>query len=161
VKHILESLPPKRTICVLGGSDFVGTERRPPYSLLGDRAGVMQTMNHANRFSLADCEGVLADVVHVIDEVWRATARTVDAGLTTKYWFIGCRLVEQEQLGSAHVAHGDISQTASAKLAVASAGASHASRYPRRTTSDLWRSEIRKRALPSDWLSPRRRNEIS
>jgi uncharacterized protein YbjT (DUF2867 family) len=26
VKHLLESRPPKRTICVLGGTGFVGTE---------------------------------------------------------------------------------------------------------------------------------------
>jgi hypothetical protein len=43
-------------------------------------------MNHANRFSVADYEGLLADVVHVFDEARRAAARTVDAGLTTTYW---------------------------------------------------------------------------
>jgi hypothetical protein len=79
-------------------------------------------MKHANRFSVADYEGLLADVVHVIDEARHAAARTVDVGLTTTYWLIGRRFVEQEQLGSARVAYGDSSQTVSAKLAVASAG---------------------------------------
>jgi hypothetical protein len=81
-------------------------------------------MNPASRFSVADYECLLADVVHVIDEARRATARAANADMTTTYWLIGRRIVEQEQLGSARVAYGGISQTASARLAVASAGES-------------------------------------
>jgi hypothetical protein len=43
----------------------------------------------------------MADVVHIIDEARRATARAVNAVMTTTYWLIGRRIVEQEQLGSA------------------------------------------------------------
>ena len=81
-------------------------------------------MNPASRFSVADYECLLANVVHVIDEARRATARAVNAAMTTMYWLFGRRIAEQEQLGSTRVAYGDISQTASAKLAVASAGES-------------------------------------
>jgi hypothetical protein len=54
-------------------------------------------MNPASRFSVADYECLLAGVVHVIDEVQRATARAVNAAMTTTYWLIGRRIVEQEQ----------------------------------------------------------------
>jgi len=57
-------------------------------------------MNAANRFSVADYECLLADVVHVIDEAPRATALAVNAAMTTTYWLIARRIVEQEQLGS-------------------------------------------------------------
>jgi len=53
-------------------------------------------------------------VVHVIDEAQRATARVVNAAMTTTYWLIGRPIAEHEQLGSARVAHGE--------SAVASAG---------------------------------------
>ena len=61
-------------------------------------------MNPANRFSVADYECLLADVVHIINEARRATARAVNAAMTTMYWLFGRRIVEQEQLGFARVA---------------------------------------------------------
>ena len=56
-------------------------------------------MNPADRFSVADYEGLLTDVVHVIDEARRAAARTVNAAMTATYWLIGRRIVEEEQRG--------------------------------------------------------------
>ena len=78
-------------------------------------------MNPANRLSVADYECLLADVVHVFEEVRRATARAVNAAMMTTYWLVGRRIAKQEQLGAARVAYGDISRTASARLALAGA----------------------------------------
>jgi hypothetical protein len=64
-------------------------------------------MNAANRVSVADYEGLLTDVVHVIDEARRAAARTVNAAMTTTYWLIGRRIVEEEQRGTARADYGD------------------------------------------------------
>jgi predicted nuclease of restriction endonuclease-like (RecB) superfamily len=64
-------------------------------------------MNPANRFSVADYEGLLTDVVHVIDEARRAAARTVNAAMTATYWLIGRRIVEEEQRGTARADYGD------------------------------------------------------
>ena len=64
-------------------------------------------MNSENRFSLAEYEGLLTDVVHVIDEARRAAARTVNAAMTTTYWLIGRRIVEEEQRGTARADYGD------------------------------------------------------
>ena len=59
------------------------------------------------RVSLPDYEGLLADVVHVIDKARRAAARTVNAAMTTTYWLIGRRVVEEEQRGSARADYGE------------------------------------------------------
>ena len=64
-------------------------------------------MNPINRVSLADYESLLADVVGVIDEVRRAAARTVNAAMTTTYWLIGRRVVEEEQRGTARADYGE------------------------------------------------------
>jgi predicted nuclease of restriction endonuclease-like (RecB) superfamily len=64
-------------------------------------------MNPTKRVSLADYKGVLADVVHVIDEARRAAARTVNAAMTTTYWLIGRRVVEEEQRGTARADYGE------------------------------------------------------
>jgi predicted nuclease of restriction endonuclease-like (RecB) superfamily len=64
-------------------------------------------MNPANRFSVADYDGLLTDVVHVIDEARRAAARTVNAAMTATYWLIGRRIVEEEQRGTARADYGD------------------------------------------------------
>jgi hypothetical protein len=59
-------------------------------------------MNPANRFCVADYECLLADVVHVIDEAPRATALAVDAAMTTTYWLIARRIVQQERGSDPH-----------------------------------------------------------
>jgi predicted nuclease of restriction endonuclease-like (RecB) superfamily len=64
-------------------------------------------MNPANRVSAADYEGLLVDVVHVIDEARRAAARMVNAAMTTTYWLIGRRIVEEEQRGTARAEYGE------------------------------------------------------
>jgi len=58
-------------------------------------------MNPARRVSVADYDGLLADVVHVINEGRRSAARAVNAAITTTYWLIGYRIVEEEQRGIA------------------------------------------------------------
>jgi predicted nuclease of restriction endonuclease-like (RecB) superfamily len=64
-------------------------------------------MKPAKRVSLDDYEGLLADVVHVIDEARRAVVRTVNAAMTTTYWLIGRRVVEEEQRGTARADYGE------------------------------------------------------
>ena len=64
-------------------------------------------MNPAKRVSLPEYEGLLADVVHVIDEARHAAARAVNAAMTTTYWLIGRRVVEEEQRGTARADYGE------------------------------------------------------
>jgi predicted nuclease of restriction endonuclease-like (RecB) superfamily len=56
---------------------------------------------------LAEYGGLLADVVRVIEETRRAAARAVNAAMTTTYWAIGRRIVEQEQQGAARAGYGE------------------------------------------------------
>lgn len=44
---------------------------------------------------------LLADVACVIEEARRAAVRSVNAVMTATYWFVGRRIVEEEQQGSA------------------------------------------------------------
>jgi uncharacterized protein DUF1016 len=55
----------------------------------------------------SEYEGLLADVVHVIDAARHAAARTVNAAMTTTYWLVGRRVVEEEQRGTARADYGD------------------------------------------------------
>jgi|SRR6185312_1210800 len=64
-------------------------------------------MNPARRVSVADYDGLLADVVHVINEGRRSAARAVNAAITTTYWLIGYRIVEEEQRGIARADYGE------------------------------------------------------
>jgi hypothetical protein len=63
-------------------------------------------MNPAKRSSVVNYETLLADVVDVIVDARRAAARTVNAAMTTTYWFIGRRIIEEEQRGSARADYG-------------------------------------------------------
>jgi predicted nuclease of restriction endonuclease-like (RecB) superfamily len=62
-------------------------------------------MNPAKR--PPDYEGLLADVVRVIDEAKCTAARTVNAAMTTTYWLIGRRIIEEEQRGTARADYGE------------------------------------------------------
>lgn len=64
-------------------------------------------MNPAMRSSIANYEGLLADVVDVIVDARRAAARMVNAAMTTTYWFVGRRIIEEEQRGSARADYGE------------------------------------------------------
>ena len=55
-------------------------------------------MNPAKRSSIANYEGLLADVVDVLADARRAAARVVNATMTTTYWFIGRRIIEEDLL---------------------------------------------------------------
>lgn len=50
---------------------------------------------------------LLADVAHVIEEARRAAARSVNTVMTTTYWLIGRRIVEQEQHGAERAEYGE------------------------------------------------------
>ena len=57
--------------------------------------------------AMADYDGLLADVVHVIEDARRAAARSVNAVMTATYWFVGRRIVELEQRGQVRAAYGE------------------------------------------------------
>lgn len=50
---------------------------------------------------------LLVDISHVIEEARHAVARSVNAVITTTYWLVGRRIVEQEQQGVARAAYGE------------------------------------------------------
>ena len=52
-------------------------------------------------------DGVLADVVRLVEKARRASARSVNAILTSTYWAIGQRIVVEEQKGEARAAYGE------------------------------------------------------
>jgi hypothetical protein len=52
-------------------------------------------MKPVKRVQAAAYNELLADVAHVIEEARRAAARTVNAVMTTTYWHVGSRIVEQ------------------------------------------------------------------
>src|SRR5947209_8609595 len=50
---------------------------------------------------------LLTDVARMVEEARRASARSVNAVMTTTYWLVGRRIVEQEQQGSTRAAYGE------------------------------------------------------
>jgi predicted nuclease of restriction endonuclease-like (RecB) superfamily len=50
---------------------------------------------------------LLVDISQVIEEARHAAARSVNAVMTTTYWLVGRRIVEQEQQGVARAAYGE------------------------------------------------------
>jgi uncharacterized protein DUF1016 len=50
---------------------------------------------------------LLVDISHVIEEARHTVARSVNAVMTTTYWLVGRRIVEQEQQGVARAAYGE------------------------------------------------------
>lgn len=52
-------------------------------------------------------EQVLAEVVELLDQARRASARSVNAVMTATYWAVGQRIVEHEQSGKARAGYGD------------------------------------------------------
>lgn len=69
------------------------------------RAGKEMTRKAAD--ALAGYDLLLSEVVRVIEEARRATARSVNAVMTATYWFVGRRIVEQEQAGEARAGYGE------------------------------------------------------
>lgn len=52
-------------------------------------------------------DAVLADVVGLLDEARRTSARAVNAIMTATYWAIGRRLFEEEQGGRTRAGYGE------------------------------------------------------
>jgi predicted nuclease of restriction endonuclease-like (RecB) superfamily len=50
---------------------------------------------------------LLSEVARMVEEARRASARSVNAVMTTTYWLVGRRIVEQEQQGSTRAAYGE------------------------------------------------------
>ena len=56
----------------------------------------------------SDYDGLLAEVVVLLETARRTAARAVNAVMTATYWEIGRRIVEVEQRGSPHAEYGDV-----------------------------------------------------
>ena len=54
-----------------------------------------------------DYDDLLVEIVDVIQSARRAAARSVNSVMTTTYWFVGHRIVEHEQQGTARAAYGE------------------------------------------------------
>src|SRR5271165_7156966 len=55
----------------------------------------------------ADYDGLLGEVVVLLDSARRTSARAVNAVMTATYWEIGRRIVEVEQRGDQRADYGD------------------------------------------------------
>lgn len=64
-------------------------------------------MNSVRRGSVTDYDGLLANVVHVINEARRSAVRAVNVAMTTTYWLIGYRIIEEEQRGTVRADYGE------------------------------------------------------
>lgn len=56
----------------------------------------------------ADYNGLLGEVVKLLETARRTSARAVNAVMTATYWEIGRRIVEVEQQGSAQAEYGKV-----------------------------------------------------
>lgn len=56
--------------------------------------------------AVASYEVLLGDIVDLLDTARRATVRSVNTIMTTTYWMIGRRIVEQEQHGAERAGYG-------------------------------------------------------
>jgi hypothetical protein len=52
-------------------------------------------------------DGVLADIVGLLDAARRSSARAVNAIMTATYWAVGRRIVEHEQHGEERAGYGE------------------------------------------------------
>jgi hypothetical protein len=50
---------------------------------------------------------LLADVARVVEQARRGAARSVNVIMTTTYWLVGQRIVEQEQRGALRASYGE------------------------------------------------------
>ena len=60
----------------------------------------------AASMSCSAYDGVLGDVVELLDAAWCEAARSVNAVMTAAYWLVGRRIVEQEQGGEKRARYG-------------------------------------------------------
>jgi len=76
-------------------------------------------MREKNQLAIESYEGLLQGVVHLLERARTASARSVNAVMTSTYWEIGRRIVEYEQKGERRAAYG---QALLARLAADLAG---------------------------------------
>ena len=83
------------------------------------RAREWSVMREKNQLAIESYEGLLQGVVHLLERARTASARSVNAIMTSTYWEIGRRIVEYEQKGERRAAYG---QAFLARLAADLAG---------------------------------------
>jgi hypothetical protein len=59
------------------------------------------------RVALAGYDNLLVDIAVVLEDARRTAARAVTSVMTTTYWLVGQRIVEQEQHGASRAGYGD------------------------------------------------------
>jgi DUF1016 N-terminal domain len=69
------------------------------------RAGAKRTKTFG-QVGLPGYDVLLTDIARVIEAARRTTARAVNAIMTSTYWLVGRRIVEQEQHGAARADYG-------------------------------------------------------
>ncbi len=57
--------------------------------------------------ALYSYDGLLVDIARVIEDARHLAARSVNAVMTTTYWLVGQRIVEQEQRGAPRAGYGE------------------------------------------------------
>lgn len=70
--------------------------RRPPKKSLAERGSAAP----------AGYDSVLTEVVRLLEDSRRASARAVNAVMTATYWEVGRRIVESEQSGAKRAGYG-------------------------------------------------------
>ena len=64
-------------------------------------------MKENNRLTTESYEGLLHEVVHLLEAARKTSVRSVNAIMTAAYWEIGRRIVEYEQEGKRRANYGE------------------------------------------------------
>ena len=64
-------------------------------------------MREENQLAIESYEGLLQGVVHLLERARTASARSINAIMTSTYWEIGRRIVEFEQGGKLRAEYGE------------------------------------------------------
>ena len=66
-----------------------------------------KNVKQSKQTTLVGYDDLLLEVARVVEDARRAAARSLNAVMTTSYWFIGQRIVEREQQGAARAGYGE------------------------------------------------------
>ena len=110
----------------------------------------------AKRTETDEYAAVLADVVELLDQARRASARAVNAVMTTTYWHVGRRIVEAEQGGNERADYGKVLVVRLAEDLTRrfGRGFSKANLYLMRSLYIEWRDIFQKSSGKSDPTGP-------
>lgn len=72
-----------------------------------DRASAGSVVPPPRAAEVGEYDAVFTDVVRLVEDAHRGSARAVNSVMTATYWAIGRRIVEQEQQGKARAGYGE------------------------------------------------------